>query len=171
VKVKKIDWYGFNHKKVYEKFEGDLTFINEFSVRNWDRPVAVYHNANPNREKNHKDYMLLFMEYPYTFIGLDEDAPGHLVVGGMDKDEMEKYRYQNAIHCLECDVVLYSVCRHHYHTCGCPNEAMIDGGRDYTRYGAKDMNKIRIVKLDLLTDTVIEEEKNEGAKSDDLSAE
>lgn len=158
MKIKKVDWYCFNHEKVYEKFEGDLKFINEFCVRGWYQPVAVYRNSNPNREKNHKDYMLLFMDYEYTFFGPEEEAPRRLIVSGMDADEMEKYRYQGAVHCLECDTVLYSINRHHYHTCDCPNKAMVDGGKDYLKYGSKN-GAIRVVKLDLLTNTIVEDKE------------
>lgn len=48
----------------------------------------------------------------------------------------------NAIKCLECNETIVSRSRHDYVTCGCPNEAMVDGGNEYERYGAKDMDKI-----------------------------
>ena len=48
----------------------------------------------------------------------------------------------NAIKCLECGETIVSYHRHDYKTCGCPNEAMADGGTDYERYGASDMDKI-----------------------------
>jgi hypothetical protein len=34
--------------------------------------------------------------------------------------------------------------RHDYKTCSCPNQAMVDGGTAYLRYGAKNMKKIKI---------------------------
>lgn len=56
----------------------------------------------------------------------------------------------NAVKCLECDELLVSYNRHDYKTCGCPNGAMVDGGMDYSRYGAKDMSKIE--KIDIYDD-------------------
>jgi len=48
----------------------------------------------------------------------------------------------NATKCLECNKTIVSYSRHDYNICGCPNEAMVDGGNEYERYGAKDMDKI-----------------------------
>jgi hypothetical protein len=48
----------------------------------------------------------------------------------------------NAIKCLECGETIVSRSRHDYNTCGCPNGAMVDGGNEYERYGAMDMDKI-----------------------------
>ena len=48
----------------------------------------------------------------------------------------------NSVKCLECNKVLVSRTVHDYVTCGCPNDAMVDGGNDYGRYGAVDMDKI-----------------------------
>ena len=48
----------------------------------------------------------------------------------------------NASTCLECLDTIVSYHRHDYKTCKCKNAAMVDGGVDYIRYGAKDMNKV-----------------------------
>ena len=48
----------------------------------------------------------------------------------------------NAIKCLECGETIVSRSRHDYVTCECPNGAMVDGGNEYERYGAMDMDKI-----------------------------
>lgn len=48
----------------------------------------------------------------------------------------------NAVTCLECMDTIVSYHRHDYKTCRCENQAMVDGGLDYLRYGAKDMKKI-----------------------------
>ena len=48
----------------------------------------------------------------------------------------------NAVTCVECLDTIVSYHRHDYKTCRCPNEAMVDGGTDYARYGAMDMKKI-----------------------------
>ena len=58
---------------------------------------------------------------------------------------IKKYMRQivyNAIKCLECGETIVSYSRHDYNTCGCPNDAMVDGGNDYERYGAMDIDKI-----------------------------
>ena len=49
----------------------------------------------------------------------------------------------NSIECLECGKTIVSQHRHDYVKCECPNEAMVDGGTDYLRYGAKNMSKIK----------------------------
>lgn len=54
--------------------------------------------------------------------------------------------------CLSCGSVLVSYTRHDYKTCGCSNAAMIDGGSDYTRYGAMSMDKIKLVNVSLVED-------------------
>lgn len=48
----------------------------------------------------------------------------------------------NAVTCTECLKTIVSRTRHDYVTCECPNDAMVDGGLDYIRYGAKDMKKV-----------------------------
>jgi len=53
----------------------------------------------------------------------------------------------NAVKCLECGETIISRTRHDYQLCGCPNGAMADGGLDYMRYGAKDMNKIEPIAI------------------------
>lgn len=56
--------------------------------------------------------------------------------------EVRRELVYNEITCLECNESLVSYSRHDYKTCSCPNEAMVDGGQVYGRYGAKDLNKI-----------------------------
>lgn len=58
-----------------------------------------------------------------------------------DPNPNEKIVY-NAVTCLECGVTLQSTHTHDYKVCSCPNQAMVDGGHDYARYGAADMNQI-----------------------------
>lgn len=50
----------------------------------------------------------------------------------------------NSVTCQECNKTIVSYHKHDYKTCLCPNNAMVDGGTDYLRYGAKDMSKIKI---------------------------
>lgn len=53
----------------------------------------------------------------------------------------------NSIKCLECNEVLVSLHVHDYNTCSCPNDAMVDGGTYYERYGGKDLNKIQTMYI------------------------
>jgi len=59
----------------------------------------------------------------------------------LNQNKMRQIVY-NSVKCLECNKVLVSRHRHDYVTCGCPNDAMADGGNEYERYGAMDMDKI-----------------------------
>src|SRR6476620_2327677 len=47
----------------------------------------------------------------------------------------ERQIVYNAIQCLACGTLIESIHRHDYKTCGCPNQAMVDGGLDYLRFG------------------------------------
>lgn len=53
----------------------------------------------------------------------------------------------NSVTCLECSETIVSYHRHDYKTCSCPNKATVDGGTDYLRYGAVDMNKIKLLTI------------------------
>lgn len=136
--VKEIVWYGFDHARVKQKYEGEPEFIREFSIGGptW----AVYRVAKPNRKKNHKDFMML-RRIPF----------GGGEVSGLDKLQMNKYRYQTALLCKECNQIVYSVNRHDCHTCECPNQTEVDGGKAYLHYSSNNNKKVEIVTLDLLT--------------------
>lgn len=56
--------------------------------------------------------------------------------------EIGRQLVYNSVTCLECGETIVSYFRHDYKTCSCPNQATVDGGTDYARYGAKDMSKI-----------------------------
>lgn len=143
-KIKQVSWYGFDHKAVAKKFKGDLSFCAEFCVNGEYEPVAVYKAKKPNKSKGHKKYMLL------------QKRGNSGLVRGMDQKEINKWRYQEAINCLNCDTILYSINRHHYHGCGCDKEVTIDGGKDYTKIGCQEDSKYEMVTLDLLTGKVKE---------------
>ena len=53
----------------------------------------------------------------------------------------------NSVICLECNETIVSYHRHDYKTCSCPNEAMVDGGTAYLRYGAKHMRNIKLFAI------------------------
>lgn len=134
-------WYGFNHKAVVERFSGDLTFCNEFCVNDEYKPVAVYHAANPDRSKGHKDYMLLQVT-----------EHGGLV-RGMTPAEIEPFRRQAGAWCHGCNEVIYSIMRHNMQDCKC-RAINVDGGQDYFKMGFKKGAKYSLVEIDLLTDEI-----------------
>lgn len=68
---------------------------------------------------------------------------------------MDKKILRSRLECLECGDILESVDRHDCVTCGCPNETMLDGGREYLRYGAVDMDKIKLITEYVDKDTFI----------------
>lgn len=55
---------------------------------------------------------------------------------------VERQLVYNAVQCLACGKTIESSHRHDYRVCGCDNQAMVDGGLAYQRYGAMDMTKI-----------------------------
>lgn len=42
------------------------------------------------------------------------------------------------VQCPKCKQRLFSFHVHDYKVCGCENETMVDGGRDYLRYGCSN---------------------------------
>lgn len=133
MKLIRPNYYKLMHNKVTSEFEGDLKYIGTFEtikiINSMDianPPTAVYRSAKPNRDKGHKDYLLLFKR-PHI-------NESFVTVGGLDKDIMENHAIQTGIWCNTCDDVIYSVHRHDFTRCGC-KETWIDGGRDYIRVG------------------------------------
>ena len=145
MKINKADhnYYGIDTDKACKHFEGDLTYLNTFCIRNNYYPVAVFRNANPDRSKDHKDFMLLWV---------DVDSTDIAIISGIDADEMEEYRYQKGMYCPDCKEVIYSVNRHNYRKCKC-GRCMVDGGKDYFRTNMAGT----LVAIDLLTDDVTTE--------------
>jgi len=133
------DYYGFNTEKICGHFEGDLTYLNTFCVQGAYQPVAVFRNSKPNRKKDHKDYMLLWIE----------GKEAKVMISGMNKKDINKYRYQTGVSCPKCKEIIYSVYRHDYRHCSC-GRCMIDGGKDYIRTNLAG----KLVKIDLLTDKI-----------------
>jgi len=130
------NWFGFKHKKVAEKFEGDLEYMASLSIKGW--VYAVYKAHKPNLQKGHKDFVLMWVETasgnPKTFIA------------GMAAAEMDEHRYQNGRLCRSCNEIVYSVDVHDYRHCSCET-VMIDGGKDYTRCSQEGES----VRIDFLT--------------------
>jgi hypothetical protein len=145
MKINKKDhnWYGFDTGKVCETFEGDLTYLNTFCILGRYNPVAVFRNANPNRSKDHKDFLLL---YSFTDLVTRKEVT---MISGIDADKMEEHRYQTGMYCPNCKEVIYSVNRHDYRKCKC-GRCMVDGGKDYFKTNMAGT----MVKIDLLTDDI-----------------
>ncbi len=49
--------------------------------------------------------------------------------------------------CLDCGWLGVSWSLHDYKTCSCQNQAMVDGGFDYTRAGAKSLKRIQYLSI------------------------
>lgn len=143
MKLKEVAWYGLDPEKVKKEFPNDPTFLRDFEVRGnvW----SVFYVKNPNVELGHKNYLMLGKD-PMT---------RQWFVSGCTVEQMDKERFQSAVLCTQCDTILYSIARHHYHTCDCPNQTMVDGGKDYLRYGGMNMSKIMLVNLDLVTGEIV----------------
>jgi hypothetical protein len=141
-KVKKTNWYGFDHKKVAKQFGGDLSFCNYFCVNGEYQPVAVYKAKNPDKSKGHKKFMLLQLQ-----------SNNQGLVRGMTTSEIKKWRYQDAVLCLKCNTIIYSIMRHHNESCEC-GAVSIDGAKDYTKLSYKERTAYLPVTLDLLTDKI-----------------
>jgi hypothetical protein len=135
IDLAKFNWYGLKHEAVKQQFEGDLTYVGTFALEGRYLPYAVYHSANPDRLKGHKDYMLL--AFDSAFGG---------VVSGMDAAKMEEHRKQQGIICLACKDVIYSVMRHDFRHCEC-GMVSVDGGKDYLKIGGTGY---KVVEIDLL---------------------
>lgn len=145
MKLRKRNYNGFIHEAVSKKLSGDLTYINDFCLDIKGvgyTTCSVYRAAKPDKSKGHKEFVVLFF------------AGRQMYVTGRSRYELNKERKHSGIHCTACGTVMVSLNRHDYQTCGCPNEAMIDGGKDYQRFGAADMAKIQAVTVDLLTDKI-----------------
>lgn len=78
------------------------------------------------------------MVWSFAEVPVSQEAQGR---------EEVKRKYPNVIQCLVCRKVLVSNYQHDYNGCGCSNETHIDGGYDYLRIVAKDIEKVAVLKL------------------------
>ena len=58
------------------------------------------------------------------------------------ENKLIKVLTKNSIECLVCNTILESKHRHDFQICGCSNNAFVDGGLSYIRYGANDLDLI-----------------------------
>jgi hypothetical protein len=159
MKLKKINWYGFNHEVVANRFK-DTEYVNTFCVLGEYYPVAVYRCLKPNRKKKHKDYLLLQIINDPDSLEYGAKDKRVLIVRGMDQAQMNEFRYRDALHCKRCDDVIYSIYRHHMHSCSC-NSVAVDGGDDYLKISGDGYpDHAAVVTWDLLTDGIIPEPTN-----------
>ena len=64
----------------------------------------------------------------------------------------------NAVRCIACDSILESKTRHDYVKCHCPNETVCDGGLEYQRILAVDLDKIEnLCKYVIMTEQEYED--------------
>ena len=62
-----------------------------------------------------------------------------------DRKDLIKVLVVNSVRCLVCNTVLESKHRHHFVTCGCKNQTSNDGGLEYQRIFAMDLDLIEIL--------------------------
>jgi hypothetical protein len=65
----------------------------------------------------------------------------------MNKKETERQIVYNGLLCKACSKTIVSRHRHDYNTCGCSNEASIDGGLTYLHYGAENFDLIELITV------------------------
>ena len=64
----------------------------------------------------------------------------------------------NSVRCLVCNEVLVSKSQHHFVMCQCPNETACDGGLEYQRILAVDLDKIEnLCKYVIMTEQEYED--------------
>lgn len=151
--LKKVEWFSINHDRINDKFDGDLSFVNYINVGDdGDLVAAVYRAAKPNRKLGHKEFMLIWKRL--AFSSETQEVSHQYMVSGMELEQIKKHTKVDGLACLECGTAMFSLNRHHFHKCGCPNDAFVDGGKDYLRFGAMKMAKTQPVTIDLLTDKI-----------------
>lgn len=65
---------------------------------------------------------------------------------------------RNAVRCIACDSILESKTRHDYVKCRCPNETACDGGLEYQRTLAVDLDKVEnLCKYIIMTEQEYED--------------
>ena len=64
----------------------------------------------------------------------------------------------NSVRCLVCNEVLVSKSQHHFVMCNCPNETACDGGLEYQRTLAVDLDKVEnLCKYVIMTEQEYED--------------
>lgn len=159
MQIKKNDWFSKEVIEYGETLEGNCKFINYMciTVGNDYQIGAVFKAKTPNVKKGHKKYVILFSHNNRWYIT------------GKTPQQMSKEKWHSGVWCKQCDKVIISMYRHNYVTCGCPNSAMIDGGKDYQRCGGMDLNKVVNVSVNLLNDEIKVDKKTMKEQRDELT--
>ncbi len=127
--VENHDPHFIDKDKAMEHLDGDLEYIGYWWVK--DAKGYVFKDKNPDRSKNHKDYVVLKHVYNYHRDKYD------VYVAGYDEAPMEERSIQSGLACKKCKTVVWSLDRHDYHGCQCKKEddsmVCVDGGMDYIR--------------------------------------
>lgn len=132
--------YQLNHEKV-ACLTGEVTFLGTFCRKNIDNdntPWAWYTAWNPDRSRDHKD-----------FVGIRPSNNGAIITGA-NWDDFERHLTVPAVQCRGCEDVIYSSYRHHQNYCTCGN-SFVDGGCAYSRVGGMgSLGKLNLL-LQVLT--------------------
>lgn len=116
------------------------SFIGDFCIKypngNWsDEPVAIFYQPNPNFELGHSHYYGIFVHKKAIHICNAESAFSEPITAAIASD----------------GEVIFSRYRHD-HVTSYDGSVFIDGGRDYIRYGGKD---VRLVEITIKDDALI----------------
>lgn len=144
-------WYGFDHKKVFERYRVDR-YVGSFSIpcAGGDNIVwEVFRAPKPDKSKGHKKYVLL-RAFTDAWTGQRKAE-----VSGIHQQRMRYYRYQDGLLCSGCNTVAVSAQRHHACPCECGKNS-IDGGRAYTHLITQEgAPPAKVVTIDWLTMTIV----------------
>lgn len=77
---------------------------------------------------------------------------------GCSKEPLRKVLIHNSVKCLECGEVLVSRSRHDFVSCKCSNNTSCDGGLEYQRILAVDLDKVEdLCKYIIMTEQEYED--------------
>lgn len=117
-----------NIQKAINTFDGDLSYVGYWFVK--DAPAYVFHSANPDVSKGHKEYLCIKHVYDYF------QQQQKIVLMGYTREQMEEMSVQAGTACRHCKTIIWSLTRHDYHGCRCEEKdksVAIDGGMSYFR--------------------------------------
>jgi hypothetical protein len=134
-------FYSFNTRGLKKLFPG-TKFVREIAYDGLDCPVAIFHQPNPDVSKGHKEYFGLYQ------------SRDKMMVVGFTTQEIQKMAFHAAVHCKNCNEVIYSRYRHDHRSCGCESVS-VDGGKDYTKVSG-DREDYVMVTADVINEVVIE---------------
>jgi hypothetical protein len=119
-----------DHKAVAKQFGMKLEYIGFFPVGKEKHGKAVYKVLDA---KDEKEFFVLDLNFH------DNKVTKHLTT----RSAIVPFAKLNAIHCLNCQDVLYSIDRHDFRGCSCKSQkkqVFIDGGKDYCKVSGDPEN-------------------------------